>query len=175
VSTRPAGSQSRFRRGIAIATGLVVIGGLAVSASAAGASPQPTVAQVQAKVNQLTTQYDKVTEQLDQVGEQLSADSSELASIAALVDATDLPIEDRSTAAFALGKALDDAGRHQIAQPQRLARRQRTVSLADAVCPRRARMCLGPDGAGAVPRRWLPLLCEPELEGRALRDNKRGR
>src|ERR1700730_166539 len=45
------------------------------------------------------------------LGEQLSADNSELASIAALVDATDLPIEDRSTAAFALGKALDDAGR----------------------------------------------------------------
>jgi tetratricopeptide (TPR) repeat protein len=45
------------------------------------------------------------------LGEQLSADNSELASIAALVDATDLAIEDRSTAAFALGKALDDAGR----------------------------------------------------------------
>ena len=45
------------------------------------------------------------------LGEQLSADNSELASIAGLVDATDLAIEDRSTAAFALGKALDDAGR----------------------------------------------------------------
>src|SRR5258707_6749240 len=45
------------------------------------------------------------------LGEQLSADSSEFASIAALADATDLPIEERSAAAFALGKALDDAGR----------------------------------------------------------------
>src|SRR5260370_14142890 len=45
------------------------------------------------------------------LGEQLSGDSSELGSIAALADATDLPIEDRSAAAFALGKALDDAGR----------------------------------------------------------------
>src|SRR6266853_1470195 len=45
------------------------------------------------------------------LGEQLSGDSSELASIAALTDASDLPIEDRSAAAFALGKALDDAGR----------------------------------------------------------------
>ena len=45
------------------------------------------------------------------LGEQLSGDSSELARIAALADTADLPIEDRSAAAFALGKALDDAGR----------------------------------------------------------------
>jgi peptidoglycan DL-endopeptidase CwlO len=81
VGTRPAGSESRFRRGIAIAAGLVAIGGLAVFASVAGASPQPTVAQVQAKVNQLTSQYDKVTEQLDQVGEQLSAAQTRLAQV----------------------------------------------------------------------------------------------
>jgi len=81
VSTRPAGSTSRFRRGVAIATGLVAIGGLTVFASAAGAAPQPTVAQVQAKVNQLTSQYDKVTEQLDQVGEQLSAAQTRLAQV----------------------------------------------------------------------------------------------
>ena len=73
MGTRPAGIPPRFRRGVAIATGLVAAGGLAVFTSVAGASPPPTVAQVQAKVNQLTTQYDKVTEQLDQVGEQLSA------------------------------------------------------------------------------------------------------
>jgi cell wall-associated NlpC family hydrolase len=83
VGTRPAGVQSRFRRGVAIATGLVAIGGLAVFAAQAGASPQPTVAQVQAKVNQLTSQYDKVTEQLDQVGEQLSAARTRLAQVRA--------------------------------------------------------------------------------------------
>jgi peptidoglycan DL-endopeptidase CwlO len=86
VGTRPAGIGSRFRRGIAIATGLVALLGLAVSASAAGASPQPTVAQVQAKVNQLTSQYDKVTEQLDQVGEQLSAAQTRLAQVRAAVN-----------------------------------------------------------------------------------------
>jgi cell wall-associated NlpC family hydrolase len=75
--------QSRFRRGVAIATGLVAIGGLAVFATQAGASPQPTVAQVQAKVNQLTSQYDKVTEQLDQAGEQLSAARTRLAQVRA--------------------------------------------------------------------------------------------
>lgn len=81
MGTRPAGSGSRFRRGIAIATGLVAVGGLAVFASVAGASPQPTVAQVQAKVNQLTSQYDKVTEQLDQTGEQLAAARTRLAQV----------------------------------------------------------------------------------------------
>jgi peptidoglycan DL-endopeptidase CwlO len=86
VGTRPAGIGSRFRRGIAIATGLVAILGLAVFASAAGASPQPTVAQVQAKVNQLTSQYDKVTEQLDQVGEQLSAAQTRLDQVRAAVN-----------------------------------------------------------------------------------------
>ena len=86
MGTRPAGSESRFRRGVAIATGLVAIGGLAVFASVAGASPQPTVAQVQAKVNQLTSQYDKVTEQLDQVGEQLSAAQTRLAQVRVDVD-----------------------------------------------------------------------------------------
>ena len=86
MGTRPAGSESRFRRGVAIAAALVAIGGLAVFASVAGASPQPTVAQVQAKVNQLTSQYDKVTEQLDQVGEQLSAAQTRLAQVRADMD-----------------------------------------------------------------------------------------
>ena len=86
MGTRPAGTPSRFRRGVAIATGLVAVGGLAVFTSAASASPQPTVAQVQAKVNQLTSQYDKITEQLDQVGEQLSGAQTRLAQVRADVN-----------------------------------------------------------------------------------------
>jgi peptidoglycan DL-endopeptidase CwlO len=58
---------------MAVAVVLVATCGLAVFAYGASASPQPTVAQVQAKINQLTSQYDKVSEQLDQVSEQLSA------------------------------------------------------------------------------------------------------
>ncbi|HME67488.1 MAG TPA: hypothetical protein VKG61_21555, partial [Streptosporangiaceae bacterium] len=81
MDTRPAGSESRFRRGVATVTGLVAIGGLAVFASVAGASPQPTVAQAQAKVNQLTSQYDQVSEQLDQAGQQLSAAQTRLAQV----------------------------------------------------------------------------------------------
>jgi cell wall-associated NlpC family hydrolase len=77
--------MSRLRRGGAIATGLLTIGGLALFTSVAGASPQPTVAQVQAKVNQLTSQYDAVSEQLDQAGEQLSAAQTRLAEVQAAV------------------------------------------------------------------------------------------
>jgi cell wall-associated NlpC family hydrolase len=86
VGTRPAGSPSRFRRGSAVAAGLLAIGGLVVSStSAATAAPKPTVAQVQAKVNDLTSQYDKVTEQLDQVGEQLSGAKTRLTQAQAAV------------------------------------------------------------------------------------------
>jgi cell wall-associated NlpC family hydrolase len=81
VGTRLAGSESRIRRGVAVAAALISVGGLVVFASRAGAAPQPTVAQVQARVNQLTSQYDKVSEQLDQVTEQLSAAHTRLAQV----------------------------------------------------------------------------------------------
>jgi cell wall-associated NlpC family hydrolase len=81
VDTRLWGVKSRFRRGVVIATGLVAVGGLAGFATNAGAAPQPTVAQVQAKVNQLTSQFDKVSEQFDQAGQQLSAAQSKLSQV----------------------------------------------------------------------------------------------
>ncbi len=81
MGTRLAGIQSRTRRGLAVAAALVSVGGLAVFASDASASSQPTVAQVQARVNQLTSQYDQVSEQLDQVSEQLSAAQTRLAQV----------------------------------------------------------------------------------------------
>ena len=83
VSTRLTGSMSRVRRGVALAAGLLSIGGLVVFASGAGAAPQPTVEQVQARINQLTTQFNKVTEQFDQAGQQLSAAKSRLSQVRA--------------------------------------------------------------------------------------------
>ncbi len=73
--------MSRIRRGIAIAAGLVAVGGLAVVASDAGAAPQPTVDQVQTRINQLTSQFDKVSEQFDQASQQLSAAQSRLSQV----------------------------------------------------------------------------------------------
>ena len=55
--------------------------GLAVFATVAGAAPQPTVDQVQARINQLTSQFNKVTEQLDQASQQLSAAQSRLSQV----------------------------------------------------------------------------------------------
>jgi len=116
VGTRPAGSESRFRRGVAIATGLVAIGGLTVFASVAGASPQPTVAQVQAKVNQLTSQYDKVTEQLDQVGEQLSGAQTRLAQVRADMDHANAQFQAaRTTMAQIAAATFEDTGATSMA------------------------------------------------------------
>jgi peptidoglycan DL-endopeptidase CwlO len=116
VGTRPAVIGSRFRRGIAIATGLVMIGGLVVFASAAGASPQPTMAQVQAKVNELTSQYDKVSEQLDQADEQLSAAQTRLAQVRAAVDHANAQFQAaRTTVAELAAAAFEDTGATSIA------------------------------------------------------------
>jgi cell wall-associated NlpC family hydrolase len=73
--------MARIRRGVAIASGLVAVAGLVVFASGAGAAPQPTVDQVQARINQLTSQFDKVTEQFDQASQQLSAAQSRLSQV----------------------------------------------------------------------------------------------
>ena len=81
MSTRLAGSASRVRRGVAIASALVAVGGLVVFASGAVAAPQPSVDQVQARINQLTSQFDKVSEQLDQVSQQLSGAQSRLSQV----------------------------------------------------------------------------------------------
>ena len=116
MGTRPAGVQSRFRRGVAIATGLVAIGGLAVFAAQAGASPQPTVAQVQAKVNQLTSQYDKVTEQLDQVGEQLSAAQTRLAQVRADLNHAEAKVQAaRMIVAQFAAASFEDTGATSVA------------------------------------------------------------
>ena len=79
--SRVLAGVSGVRRGVALSAGLVMAGGLAVFATGAGAAPQPTVSQVQAKINQLTSQFDKVSEQLDQAGQQLSAAQAKLGQV----------------------------------------------------------------------------------------------
>jgi len=60
----------------AVATGLGVYG-----AAAAGAAPQPTVAQVQAQVNKLQAQIDQVGQQYDKATGQLSAGHTRLTAV----------------------------------------------------------------------------------------------
>jgi len=84
--SRVLAGVSGIHRGVALGAGLVVAGGLALFATGAGAAPQPTVSQVQARINQLTTQFDKVSQQLDQAGQQLSAAQSRLSQVRVRLD-----------------------------------------------------------------------------------------
>jgi len=116
VGTRLAGSTSRVRRAVAIAAGLVAVGGLTVVASGAGAAPQPTVEQVQARINQLTSQFDKVTEQFDQASQQLAAAQSRLSQVRArLGHATAQFQTAQASVAQTAAAAFEDTGATSIA------------------------------------------------------------
>jgi peptidoglycan DL-endopeptidase CwlO len=119
VTPRLAGSVSRVRRCVAIATGLLTVGGLAVFASGAGiagAAPQPTVDQVQARINQLTSQFDNVSEQLDQAGQQLSAAQSRLSQVRVHLDHASAQYQAAQAGlAQAAAAAFEDTGATSIA------------------------------------------------------------
>lgn len=116
MGARLAGIESRIRRGVAVAAALISVGGLVVFASSADASPQPTVAQVQARVNQLTSQYDQVSEQLDQVSEQLSAAQTRLAQVRAAFNHAHAQYETELTdVAQAAAATFEDAGAMSVA------------------------------------------------------------
>ena len=116
MGTRLAGGMSRFRRGVAIATGLVTVGGLAVFATGAGATPQPTVDQVQAKVNQLTSQFDQVSEQLDQAGQQLSTAQSRLSQVRVHLDTANAQFQAaQANVAQTAAAAFEDTGSTSVA------------------------------------------------------------
>jgi len=88
VSTRPAAEPERsrtwirgtsarstqiLRRGAAIGATVVAAGALATFAGSAGATPKPTVSQVQKSVNRLTSQQDQAAQMYDQAEQQLSS------------------------------------------------------------------------------------------------------
>jgi len=113
---RLAGGASRLRRGIAIAAGLATAGGLALFATGAGAAPQPTVSQVQARINQLTTQFDKVSQQLDQAGQQLSAAQSRLSQVRVRLDSANSRFRTaQADAARNAAAVFEDTGTTSIA------------------------------------------------------------
>jgi cell wall-associated NlpC family hydrolase len=91
-------------------------GGLAVFASGAGAAPQPTVSQVQAKINQLTTQFDKVSEQLDQASQQLSAAQTKLSQVRVRLTHANAQFQAAQTnVAATAAAAFEDTGATSIA------------------------------------------------------------
>jgi peptidoglycan DL-endopeptidase CwlO len=116
VGTRLAVSASRIRCGVAIVAGLVTVGGFAIFASVAGAAPQPTVDQVQARINQLTSQFDKVAEQFDQASQQLSAARSRLSQVRVHLNHANVQFQAaQATAAQAAAAAFEDTGATSIA------------------------------------------------------------
>ena len=108
--------MSRIRRGVAIAAGLVAVGGLAVVASGAGAAPQPTVDQVQARINQLTSQFNKVSEQFDQASQQLSAAQSRLSQVRVHLNHANAQFQSaQANVAQTAAAAFEDTGATSIA------------------------------------------------------------
>jgi len=119
VGTRLAGSGtrlSRLLRAAAIATVFATVSALAVFTVGALASPQPSVAQVQAKVNELTSQFDQVTEQLDQVSQQLSAAQTRLDQVRVDVRHADAQFRAAQTEVAQIAAAtFEDTGATSIA------------------------------------------------------------
>jgi len=109
-------TASTVRRAAAVTAGLAVMGGLAVYGGIAGAAPQPTVAQVQARVNQLTSQFDQVSVQLDQAGQQLSAARTKLSQVHAHLNyATARFRAAQASVAQDAAAAFEDSGATSIA------------------------------------------------------------
>ncbi|HYY18233.1 MAG TPA: hypothetical protein VE864_05275, partial [Streptosporangiaceae bacterium] len=114
--SRVLAGVSGIRRGVALSAGLVMAGGLAVFATGAGAAPQPSVSQVQAKINQLTSQFDKVSEQLDQAGQQLSAAQTKLSQVRVRLKNANTQFQTaQANAAAAAAAAFEDTGATSIA------------------------------------------------------------
>jgi peptidoglycan DL-endopeptidase CwlO len=72
VRTRLPGFKSRLKSSVAAAAGLATVVGLATYAGTAGAAPQPSITQTEAKVNQLTSAFDQANQQYDQAAQQVS-------------------------------------------------------------------------------------------------------
>jgi len=107
---------ANVRRAVAVTAGLAVTGGLAVYGGIAGAAPQPTVGQVQARINQLTSQFDTVSVQLDQASQQLSAARSKLSQVRVhLDDATARFRAAQASVAQTAAAVFEDSGATSVA------------------------------------------------------------
>jgi len=82
LGTRLAIRVRGKRRVAAIGVAAVMAAGLATAvAQVAGAQPQPSISDVQAKINTLTGQFNKANQQYDQVAQQLTAAKTRLKQV----------------------------------------------------------------------------------------------
>lgn len=75
------GIKTRFRVGAAAATAVVALFGLSTYAVSAGAAPQPSVTEVQARVNQYQSQFDQANQQYDQAAQQAQQAQQKVAAV----------------------------------------------------------------------------------------------
>jgi peptidoglycan DL-endopeptidase CwlO len=80
VRMRLPGFKSRLKSSVAAVACLATAGGLATYASTAGAAPQPSITQVEARVNQLNSQFDQANQQYDQAAQQSQQARAKLAA-----------------------------------------------------------------------------------------------
>jgi cell wall-associated NlpC family hydrolase len=73
VDTQPVAKKSNVRRCAAAAVAAVAAAGLLTMAGSAGAQPQPTVAQVQAKLKKLTYKENWLVQRYDQASQNLAS------------------------------------------------------------------------------------------------------
>jgi peptidoglycan DL-endopeptidase CwlO len=84
VRTRRSGSTALIRTlryGAVASAGILAVGALVLSTGVAGAAPQPTVSEVQAKLAQLSSQAQKLDQQYAQAQQELAAANQQLAAI----------------------------------------------------------------------------------------------
>jgi len=81
VRTPLPGIKTRLRIGAAAATAVVAVFGLSTYAVTAGAAPQPTLSEAQAKVNQYNSQYDQANQEFDQAAQQAKQAQQKLALV----------------------------------------------------------------------------------------------
>src|SRR5215472_1209546 len=114
--SRVLAGGSGVHRGVALGAGLVMAGGLALFATGAGAAPQPSVRQVQARINQLTSQFDQVSQQLDQASQQLSAAQSRLSGVRLRLGHARTEFQDaQASVAQTAAAAFEDTGATSMA------------------------------------------------------------
>jgi peptidoglycan DL-endopeptidase CwlO len=71
VHTPPSVRKILRHRGAAVTTSLIAVGALIATGGTAGATPQPTIAQVRQNLSKLNIKADKLGEQLDQAQQEL--------------------------------------------------------------------------------------------------------
>lgn len=104
------GIKSRLRASVVVATGVLAISGLASYGVTAGADPQPSLSQVQAKVNQYQSVFDQDNQQYDQAAQQASQARVKLAAVDQQVAANEVQFKKLQGAVAQIAAASYETG-----------------------------------------------------------------